>query len=65
MAPLYIKYKLMKIYWQSYIRKSTKDNSKWWSRLERIEANSQSRIAIVKAAEKDNYYQRILDLNDM
>ena len=55
----------MKIYWQSYIRKSTKDNSKWWSRLERIEANSQSRIAIVKAAAKDSYYQRILDLNDM
>lgn len=55
----------MKIYWQSYIRKSTKDNSKWWSILERMEANSQSRIAIIKAAAKDSYYQRILDLNDM
>lgn len=54
----------MKIYWQSYIRKSTKYNSKWWSRLERIEANSQSRIALMKAAAEDSYYQRILDLND-
>ena len=50
---------------QSYIRKSTKDNSKWWSRLERIEASSQSKIALVKAAAQDSYYARILDLNDM
>lgn len=50
---------------QNYIRKSTKDNSKWWSYRDRIEASSQSRAALLKAAASDSYYARILDLNDM
>ena len=50
---------------QTYIRKSTKDNSIWWSKQARIEASSQSKIALVKAAAQDSYYARILDLNDM
>ena len=53
------------IYAQSYIRKSTKDNSKWWSYRDRIEASSQSKSALLKAASSDSYYARILDLNDM
>lgn len=50
---------------QSYIRKSTTDNSKWWSYRDRIEASSQSKSALLKAAAKDSYYARILDLNDL
>lgn len=50
---------------QSYIRKSTKDNSKWWSYRDRIEASSQSKSALLKAAASDSYYARILDLNDI
>ena len=52
---------------QSYIRKSTiiNDKSIWWSKQSRIEASSQSRTALVKAAAKDSYYARILELNDM
>ena len=50
---------------QTYIRKSTKDNSIWWSKQARIEASSQSRTALLKAAAIDSYYARILDLNDM
>lgn len=50
---------------QSYIRKSTNDKSIWWSRLERIEASSQSKSALLKAVKADSYYQRILDLNDI
>lgn len=50
---------------QSYIRKSTKDNSKWWSIQARIEASSQSKSALLKAAASDSYYARILELNDM
>ena len=55
------------IQWKSYIRKSTikNDSSIWWSKLERIEASSQSKSALLKAAAKDSYYARILDLNDM
>ena len=50
---------------QTYIRKSTKDNSIWWSKQARIEASSQSKIALMKAAEQDSYYARILDINNM
>lgn len=52
---------------QSYIRKSTITNDKniWWSKQSRIEASSQSKSALLKAAATDSYYSRILDLNDM
>ena len=50
---------------QSYIRKSTIDNSKWWSYRDIIEASSQSKSALLKAAATDSYYARILDLNDI
>lgn len=47
---------------QTYIRKSTKDNSKWWSYQSRIEASSQSKAALLRAAATDSYYERIARL---
>ena len=65
MAPLYIKYKIMRtINWQSYIKKDTKDNSIWWSYRDKIEASLQSKAALLKAASIDSYYKRLLDLNN-
>lgn len=47
----------------NYIRKSTVDKTKAWSRLEQIEAASRNRATYISAAKSDSYYLKYLKWN--
>ena len=47
----------------NYIRKSTVDKTKAWSRLEYMEASTRSREVYISAAKADSYYLKFLKWN--
>ena len=46
---------------QRYIRRSTVDKTKAWSRLEYIEASTRSRETYISAAKADSYYLKFVE----